>query len=132
AGRDAGKITISSLLPVAVAESRAEALDNLRAGTAAYAGYFPRYNRLIADHGFVAEAAAIAEAWARGDQAAAVRAVSDELVDATGIAGTAGECRECIQAYRDSGIDLPILAPFSRGANAHTQFEAVIRACAPE
>ena len=132
AGRDAGKITISSLLPVAVAESRAEALDNLRAGTAAYAGYFPRYNRLIADHGFVAEAAAIAEAWARGDQAAAVRAVSDELVDATGIAGTAGECGECIQAYRDSGIDLPILAPFSRGANAHTQFEAVIRACAPE
>ena len=132
AGRDAGKMTVSSLLPVAVADNRAEALDRLRVGTAAYAGYFPRYNRLIADHGFPAEAAAIAEAWARGDQAAAARAVSDELVDATGIAGTAAECRARIQAYRDSGIDLPILAPFSRGADAKAQFEAVIRACAPE
>ena len=131
AGRDAGKMTVSSLLPVAVADNRAEALDRLRVGTAAYAGYFPRYNRLIADHGFPAEAAAIAEAWARGDQAAAARAVSDELVDATGIAGTAAECRARIQAYRDSGIDLPILAPFSRGADAKAQFEAVIRACAP-
>ena len=131
AGRDAGKMTVSSLLPVAVADNRAEALDRLRVGTAAYAGYFPRYNRLIADHGFPAEAAAIAEAWARGDQAAAARAVSDELVDATGIAGTAAECRARIRAYHDSGIDLPILAPFSRGADAKAQFEAVIRACAP-
>jgi alkanesulfonate monooxygenase SsuD/methylene tetrahydromethanopterin reductase-like flavin-dependent oxidoreductase (luciferase family) len=29
------------------------------------AGFFPRYNRLIAEHGFATEAAAIAAAWAR-------------------------------------------------------------------
>jgi hypothetical protein len=50
-----------------------------------YAGVFSRYNRLIAAHGFTAEAAAIAAAWARGDRNAAERAVTDALIDATSI-----------------------------------------------
>lgn len=47
-----------------------------------------RYNRMMAEHGFVEEAAAIAAAWSRGDREAAERAVSDELIDATSVAGT--------------------------------------------
>ena len=39
--------------------------------------------------------------------------------------------RERIEAYRQSGIDLPILSPFARGPGAKARFEAVIRACAP-
>ena len=77
------------------------------------------------------EAAAIAEAWARGDRAAAERAVSDALIDATSIAGTPEQCRERIDAYRRSGIDLPIISPYARGPEAKARFEAVIRACAP-
>jgi alkanesulfonate monooxygenase SsuD/methylene tetrahydromethanopterin reductase-like flavin-dependent oxidoreductase (luciferase family) len=131
AGRDPNGIAITSLLPTAVGASRKEALDALRPGLAFYAGFFPRYNRMMAEHGFRDEAAAIAAAWARGDRKAAERAVSDALIDATSVAGTPQQCRERIAAYRRSGINLPILSLFARGPGAKVRFEAVIRACAP-
>src|SRR4051812_10286462 len=131
AGRDPGSIVVSSLLPTMVDESREAALVALRPGLAFYVGFFPRYNRMMAEHGFAAEASAIAEAWGRGDRAAAERAVSDALIDATSIAGTQEQCRERINAYRHSGVDLPIISPYARGPEAKARFEAVIRACAP-
>jgi probable F420-dependent oxidoreductase len=131
AGRDPRQVTLTTLLPTAVGQTRQEALDILRPGLAFYAGFFPRYNRMMAEHGFADEAASIADAWSRGDREAAERAVSDELIDATSIAGTPEQCRERIEAYRQSGIDLPILSPYARGAGAMARFEAAIRACAP-
>lgn len=132
AGRDPARIEITTLLPTAVCDSRDEALALLRPGLAFYAGFFPRYNKLMAEHGFVEEAAAVAEAWARGNRAAAERAVSDAMIDASSVAGTPAQCRERIEAYRASGIDLPILSPFARGPDSRARFEAAIRACAPQ
>jgi alkanesulfonate monooxygenase SsuD/methylene tetrahydromethanopterin reductase-like flavin-dependent oxidoreductase (luciferase family) len=129
--RDVSGIAVTSLLPTVVADSRPEALAALRPGLAFYAGFFPRYNRLMAEHGFAEEAAAIAAAWARGDREAAERAVSDALIDATSVAGTPAQCRERIEAYRQSGIDVPILSPFARGPGAKARFLAAIRAGAP-
>jgi probable F420-dependent oxidoreductase len=131
AGRDPNQIAVTSLLPAAVAPNRQQALDTLRPGLAFYAGFFPRYNRMMAEHGFPEEAAAIAAAWSRGDRAAAECAVSDQLIDTTSVAGTPTQCRDRIEAYRRSGIDVPILSPFARGPGAKAKFEAVIRACAP-
>jgi probable F420-dependent oxidoreductase len=131
AGRDPSVIEITSLLSTAVAETREAALAVLRPGAAFYAGFFPRYNRLMAAHGFQHEAAVIAEAWARGDRAAAENAVSDAMIESTSVVGTAAECRARIDAYRNSGMDLPILSPFARGPDAKARFEAAIRACAP-
>ncbi len=130
-GRDASKIEVTTLLPTAVADDRAEALDLMRPGLALYAGFFPRYNRLLAEHGFEAEAVAIAEAWSRGNRADAIRAVSDAMVQATSVAGRPEECRERIEEYRASGIDLPIISPFARGTGAKATFDAAIRGCAP-
>src|SRR5215469_17065545 len=45
-GRQPGEVTVTSLLPTAVGETRQQALDALRPGLAFYAGFFPRYNRL--------------------------------------------------------------------------------------
>jgi len=120
-----------TILPTTVGDNRQQALDALRPGLAFYAGFFPRYNRLIGEHGFATEAAAIAAAWAHGDRNAAARAVSDALIAATSIAGTPQHCRERVEAYRRSGIDLPILGPFARGPGAKAKFEAAIRACTP-
>jgi probable F420-dependent oxidoreductase len=131
AGRDPAEIEVTTLLPTAVGETREAALVALRPGLAFYAGFFPRYNRLMAEHGFADEAAAIAEAWARGDREAAERAVSDEMIDATSVAGTPEQCCARVEAYRRSGIDVPILSPFARGPGARPRFEAAIRACAP-
>ena len=132
AGRDPGRIAITSLLPTAVADSRQDALAVMRPGLAFYAGFFPRYNKLIAEHGFAEEAAAIATAWAKGDRAGAERSVSDAMIDATSIVGTPAQCRDRLEAYRQSGIDLPIISPFARGADAKATFAAAIRACAPD
>ena len=58
-------------------------------------------------------------------------AVSDAHIDAVCIAGTPERCRERIEAYRASGIDLPMIAPMAAGPNAKAMAEATIRACAP-
>jgi probable F420-dependent oxidoreductase len=131
AGRDASRIEVTTLLPTSVSDTRAAALAALRPGIAFYCGFFPRYNRMMAEHGFAAEAGAIAEAWARGDREAAERAVSDAMIDATSVSGTHEQCRARITAYQQSGIDVPIISPFARGPDAGSQFEAAIRACAP-
>lgn len=131
AGRDPSQIAVTTLLPSAVADTREEALAVLRPGLGFYLGFFPRYNRLLAEAGFAEECAAIAAAFARGDRDGAVRATTDAMIDATSIAGTPAQCRERIAAYRQSGIELPILSPYARGPGAKARFEAVIRACAP-
>lgn len=131
AGRDPAKIAVASLFPAAIAETGGAALAALRPGLAFYAGFFPRYNRLMAEHGFGDEAAAIAEAWSRGDRAAAERATSDSMIAATSVAGTPESARARLAALRQSGIDLPILSPYARGSGSRAAFEAVIRACAP-
>ncbi|MDD9918482.1 MAG: LLM class flavin-dependent oxidoreductase [Rhodospirillaceae bacterium] len=131
AGRDPKDVAITSLLPTSVAETREEAFDAMRPGLAFYCGFFPRSNRLVAEHGFVDDAAAIAEAVARDGLDAAIGLVTDAMVDATGVAGTPEECRDKIEAYRVSGIDLPIISPFARGPGSKARFEAAIRACAP-
>jgi 5,10-methylenetetrahydromethanopterin reductase len=131
AGRDPSQIEVTSLLPCSVGDTHVAALAALRPGIAFYCGFFPRYNRMMAEHGFPAEAATIAEAWARGDRETAERAVSDAMIDATSVSGTPEQCRARIEAYRQSGIDLPIISPFARGPDARSRFEAAIRACAP-
>ncbi len=84
----------------------------------------------MAEHGFASEVAAIGDARARGDRDAAGCAVSDAMIDATSISGTPEQCRARVEAYRRSGIDVPILSPFARGPDAKSRFEAVICACA--
>ena len=130
-GRDPGAVDVTSLIPTAVADNPADAFDALRPGVAMYTGFFPRYNQMAVDQGFGEEAAAIAEAWSRGDHEAANRAVSDEHIDSVCIAGTPERCRERIAAYHASGIDLPMIAPMAVGPNAKEMAEAAIRACAP-
>ena len=131
AGRDHDAVEITSLIPTAAADNPAEAFDALRPGVAMYTGFFPRYNRVAVDQGFSEEAAAIAEAWERGDREAASRAVTDEHIDSVCIAGAPERCRERIAAYHASGIDLPMIAPMAFGPNAKEMAQTTIRACAP-
>ena len=131
AGRDPGAVDVTSLIPTAAADDPAEAFDALRPGVAMYTGFFPRYNRVAVDHGFGEEAAAVAEAWARGDHEAGIRAVSDAHIDSVCIAGAPERCRERIAEYHASGIDLPLIAPMATGPNAKEMAQASIRACAP-
>jgi alkanesulfonate monooxygenase SsuD/methylene tetrahydromethanopterin reductase-like flavin-dependent oxidoreductase (luciferase family) len=57
--------------------------------------------------------------------------VSDAVIDAISIAGTPERCRARVEAYRLSGIDLPILSPVALGPQSKAEFVAAIRTCAP-
>ena len=130
-GRRPEEIDIVSLLSCSVAEDRREAIDRLRPAAAFYAGFFPRYNRLMAESGFPEAAQAIRAAWTKGDRVGAAKLVPDELIQALGVAGTPAECRERIEAYRQSGLGLPIIFPVGEGADAKQTVMNTIRVCAP-
>jgi probable F420-dependent oxidoreductase len=131
AGRQPEEIDIATLLPCNVTPDRQQAFDAMRAAVGFYGGFFPRYNRLIAESGFPAAAAAIKAAWQQGGREAAARVVPDELIAAIGIAGTPTECRERVEAYRRSGINLPIISPRLSGPDPKQQVIDALRACAP-
>jgi 5,10-methylenetetrahydromethanopterin reductase len=130
-GRSPDAIDIASSIPSHVSASEAEALDGLRRPLAYYMGFFPRYRRVLAEAGFADEAQKIAEAFQAGDRDEAARRVPDEMVAAVTVAGTAAQCRAKIEAYRASGITLPILRLRPSGPDGKRTAIETIRACAP-
>lgn len=73
----------------------------------------PAYNAFIRAQGFEQEAEELATRWAAGDRSGAVEAVSDGLIDALCLLGTAEECKERLDSFREAGLDTPILWIFS-------------------
>jgi probable F420-dependent oxidoreductase len=132
AGRAATDVDVASLIPCAVAKTAAAARDALRPAVGLYAGFFPRYNRLLAEAGFADAVRDIKAAFDRGGREAAAAKVPDELIDAVALAGTPETCRERIELYRRAGLALPIVSPRVSGADALATATATIRACAPE
>jgi probable F420-dependent oxidoreductase len=131
AGRAATDVDVASLIPCAVAKTAAAARDALRPAVGLYAGFFPRYNRLLAEAGFADAVRAIKEAFDRGGRDAAATKVPDDLIDAVALAGTPETCRERIQEYRRAGLALPIISPRASGPEALDIAMAAIRSCAP-
>lgn len=131
AGRAAAEIEIASLLGCAVATDVTEACRRLKRGVAFYAGYFPRYNRLLAESGFAETAAAIAAAWQRGDREGAARLVPDDLVQAVALVGSPARCRERLAQYREAGVGLPIVTPRVADGGGVAAVKDIILACGP-
>jgi probable F420-dependent oxidoreductase len=131
AGRPASAVDVASLIPCAVADTVAAAREAMRPAVGLYAGFFPRYNRLLAEAGFVDAVRTIKDAFDRGGREAAATVVPDELIDAVTLAGTPDTCRERLAAYRRAGLALPIVSPRGSGPGARAMAMAAIRACAP-
>jgi probable F420-dependent oxidoreductase len=131
AGRAATAVDVASLIPCAVADTAAAARDALRPAVGLYAGFFPRYHRLLAEAGFADAVRAIKEAFDRGGREAAATKVPDELIDAVALAGTPQTCRERLEGYRRAGLSLPIVSPRVSGPEGLRMAMAAIRACAP-
>lgn len=131
AGREATAVDVGSLIPCAVADTAAAARDALRPAVGLYAGFFPRYNRLLAEAGFGEAVREIKTAFDRGGREAAAKVVPDELVDAVALAGTPATCRDRLAAYRRAGLALPIVSPRVAGPDARARAMTAIRACAP-
>ena len=131
AARPPEAVDVASLIPCAVADTLAAARAAMRPAVGLYAGFFPRYNRLLAEAGFAEAVRAIKDAFDRGGRDAAAGVVPDELIDAVALAGTPDTCRERLMAYRRAGLALPIVSPRVTGSDAREMAMATIRACAP-
>ena len=109
-GRNPAEIEITLGIPVYISDdieaARAAARMNL-----AFSGSLPFYNRLFRHSGFVKEAEGLNQAVAKGNQAGAAAAISNEMVDAMCLVGPAARCRERLQTFREAGVQLPILVP---------------------
>src|SRR5262245_36240862 len=131
AGRSPDAVDVASLIPCAVAESAAAAREAMRPAVGLYAGFFPRYNRLLAEAGFADAVRAIKDAFDRGGREAAAKVVPDDLIDAVTLVGTPEVCRDRLTAYRRAGLALPIVSPRGSGPGSRAMAIAALRACAP-
>jgi len=129
AGRSVSDIQVASYLRTCVTDAPETVEQATRQQLARY-NSMVYYQRYFASIGFAAEAETMAQAWQRGDREAAVRAVTQPMMRAVTIYGTAAECRQRLQAYRDAGLHLPIIAPFPIGEPIQETFARTIEGCA--
>jgi 5,10-methylenetetrahydromethanopterin reductase len=112
AGRDPGAIDITCMLVVRLTDDPAELWPSLK----------QRLVRLLAEPyvgeillekgGFDAGILpALRAAAAEGRETAAMELISDDLVEALYVVGSAAHCQERIAAYRQAGVDVPLLLP---------------------
>jgi alkanesulfonate monooxygenase SsuD/methylene tetrahydromethanopterin reductase-like flavin-dependent oxidoreductase (luciferase family) len=109
-GRAPGSLTMTCGVPVYLHDDLKIAYEAARRGLAFY-GALPFYNRVMSKGGFAEPAARIMEASKRRDSEAMAAAVTNELIDAVALVGPASRCLERLQAYREQGADVVILAP---------------------
>jgi probable F420-dependent oxidoreductase len=124
AGRDASRGEVVCRFQVAVTDDVPAARRLIRL---AFAGYIaqPVYNAYFRWCGFEAEAAAVAEAFARADRAASAAAMTDALIDRIAILGPAERCREQIAEFVAAGVTTPVIAPIATdAAGVRRVFEA--------
>jgi alkanesulfonate monooxygenase SsuD/methylene tetrahydromethanopterin reductase-like flavin-dependent oxidoreductase (luciferase family) len=107
ADRDPGDITVAPYVPAAVSDDPAQARDAVRGHIAYYVGSGEGYRAAVGAH--FDEADAVAEAWRAGERGAAADRVTDEMVDALGVAGTPDRARERLADLQDGVVDLPIV-----------------------
>jgi alkanesulfonate monooxygenase SsuD/methylene tetrahydromethanopterin reductase-like flavin-dependent oxidoreductase (luciferase family) len=108
-GRDPDQITVAPYVPSAVSDDPEEARDAIRGHVAYYVGSGEGYRRTVASR-FPDEADRVAEAWHAGDRAEATSAVTDEMVDALGVAGTPERARERLREVAENpAVDLPLV-----------------------
>lgn len=101
-GRSPASVDITTGIPSCISDdlnvARAAAKNNL-----AFYGGLPFYNKLFHSSGFVAEAEALAKGNANG--------VSDRMAEAVSLIGPPARCREQLAAFREAGVQLPIIVP---------------------
>jgi probable F420-dependent oxidoreductase len=109
-GRDPGAVEIVGMLLCSVHDDEEVARRELAAQIAFYAA--PRaYGPMLEASGFAAEAARIRSAFAERDREAMIAAVSDDMLDAIGVAGTPEQVRAGIARREDDFDHLSLYSP---------------------
>lgn len=98
-GRDTA-IDVAPYVPAAVSDNPSEARDAIRDHIAYYVGNGRGYEQAVARR-FPEEATSIATAWRNGDRECATRNVTDQMVEALGVAGNVDQARKQFEAIAE-------------------------------
>jgi 5,10-methylenetetrahydromethanopterin reductase len=112
AGRQVSAVDISTGLPTCISDDEQAARVTAKKNVAFY-GRMPFYNKLFANSGFVQEAKGLAQ----GD----AQSVSERMAEELMLIGSPARCREQLAAFRDAGIQLPIIVPVPVGKQTYVQ-----------
>ncbi len=112
AGRDPQAIDIACMLVVRLTNDLGQMLPSLKQRLVRLLEE-PYVGEILLDKGGFDPAIlrALRTAVAQGRQAEAARLVSEAMVEAFYLAGTASQCRARLAEYRAAGVDLPLLLP---------------------
>jgi alkanesulfonate monooxygenase SsuD/methylene tetrahydromethanopterin reductase-like flavin-dependent oxidoreductase (luciferase family) len=131
AGRPAGSTAIAPYITTVLVEDESERETMRRKARAPVAFYIGRmgnfYAEMLERHGYVEEVAAVRKGWKEGHDEAA-SGVSDEMLDATALVGTADEIAAKLESWVANGLDEPLLS--FAGADSD-KVERSLRALAP-
>jgi alkanesulfonate monooxygenase SsuD/methylene tetrahydromethanopterin reductase-like flavin-dependent oxidoreductase (luciferase family) len=109
--------------------------DDRDAGRAVHrktlSGYvvLPNYRNYWKEAGYVEEMEAIEKALEAGDRDAVTSAMHDRWLDDVTLSGSAGQVREGIEAWFDSGVTTPIVVPSSTSGGQLKAIEELFAAC---
>ena len=108
-GKDPQSMDCIMSIPTFVTEDNDAAMSAARHNLAFFAG-LPNYRLQWRRCGFETEMLAAEEAWKNGDRRAAAGAISDKMIEQVCIYGAPEKCREQIEAFRQAGAAMPVLA----------------------
>lgn len=110
-GRDPGRVALAARVYVALTDTPEEAREEVRQELVEYL-VSPPYGRYFSSVGFGSEVERVNDAFRARDRMAAIRAVSDRLLDDVLVVGrTAADVREALLAYHTAGADEIIVQP---------------------
>ncbi len=110
AGRPVSEVEVAPFVMVAPNDDLTRARASVKSVLAFYVGAMgDYYHAQISRWGYAGEADRIRAAWGKGGRAAALQAVSDELVDDLALCGPVSRCLEGLSRLREVGVTHPIL-----------------------
>jgi len=125
-GRRRDEFVVACLMPCCISPDVDAAARAARAVVAGYAMH-PAAGQLFSASGFADELAEVQERLTGGDENAAA-SVSDAMIDALVVHGGPDVLPERVNAYRDAGVDLPVLFPMPVEDGWLTAIDRVLRA----
>jgi len=111
AGRSPADIDVAVYVRTCVTDEPVAVRETLARDITGYA-IVSVYARFFAECGFAEEVEAVNAAWKAGDRAGAVKGISERVLDGLGAVGSAGFCREQINAFARTGAT-PVVLPFA-------------------
>jgi probable F420-dependent oxidoreductase len=111
AGRRLADLDVAVYVRTCVTDERGPVRESLARDITGYA-IVSVYARFFQECGYAPEVAAVNAAWKAGDRAAAVKGISERVLDGLGAVGPADHCREQIAAFARTGAT-PVVLPFA-------------------